>query len=236
MRVLATFALAAEFAPWRKLGGFEAERWGDTPVHRKRRDCIEWIVALTGAGPENAGRAATQALERETFDLVISTGLVGALRGEDRPGAVLVARRVIRMEDGREIVPAGEWIERAVEQGAREAVFGTSLRVAVTAAEKRKLAATADAIEMESFAVLEAAWTRGVAATAIRAVSDAAETDLPVDFNRAFDASGRLRRGRLAAEVARRPTALGGLLRLERESRRAAGILAEFLERYVRAA
>jgi nucleoside phosphorylase len=233
---LVTFALGAEFAPWRKLGGFEAEKWDDIPVHRKRRDGIEWIVVLTGAGPENAGRIAAQALEREAFDLGISAGLIGALRGEDRPGTVLVARRVRRLKDGREIEPAREWIERAVEQGAREAVFGTSSRVVVTAAEKRNLAAKADAIEMETFAVLEAAGTRGVAAAAIRSVSDAAETELPVDFNRTFDAKGRLSSRKLAAEVARRPAALGGLLRLGRESRRAAGILAEFLERYVRAA
>lgn len=89
---------------------------------------------------------------------------------------------------------------------------------------------------MESFAVLEAATSRGVPATVIRAVSDPVEGELPFDFNRAFDSDGRVRPAAIARQLARRPAAIGGLLRLAKDSRRAAENLGEFLERYTRAA
>lgn len=190
------------------------------------------IAVITGAGGENAARETAQALDEEPCHLVISSGVAGGLRPEHRPGAVLVARRVRRLADGREVASAAEWTARAVEQGAREAVFVTATQVASTADEKRRLGETADAVEMESFAVLEAAAARGVPAAAIRSVSDPVEAELPLDFNRVFDAQGRVRGAALAAALARRPAALGGLVRLGRETRRAAAILAGFLERY----
>lgn len=236
MRVLVTFALAEEFAPWRKLGGFEAIRAAGAETYRKRRGDIEVVVAVTGAGAGNAARAVTQVLDVEPCDLVVSSGVAGGLRPEHRPGAVLAARKVRRLADGSEFAAAAEWIERAVEQGAREAVFVTSSRVAGTVAEKRRLAELADAVEMESYAVLDAAAARGVPAVAIRAVSDAVESELPVDFNRVFDDRGQVRGAALAAALARKPAALAGLVRLGRETRRAANILGEFLERYTRTA
>jgi len=236
VRVLVTFALAGEFSPWRKRAGFEALRLDGAEAYGKRRGDIELIALVTGAGPGNAGREAARALGNERYDLVISSGVAGGLRPEHRPGAVLVARRVRRLADGRELLPAAEWIERAVEQGAREAVFVTAAHVAGTAGEKRRLGETADAIEMESFAVLEAAAARGVPAAAIRAVSDPVEAELPLDFNRVFDARGRVRGAALAGALARRPMALAGLVRLALATRRAAAMLADFLERYTRVA
>jgi nucleoside phosphorylase len=236
VRFLVTFALGAEFGGWRKRGGFRAERREGTEAYRKQEGAIELVVLVSGAGMENAGRAATWALEREPFDLVISSGLAGGLRPEHRLGTVLVARKVLRLEDGRALEPAAMWSRLAVEEGASEAVLVSAMRVAGTAEEKRQLGRTADAVEMESFAVLEAAAARGVPAAAIRAVSDPVEGDMPVDFNRVFDRRGRLRGAALAGELARKPTAIAGLLRLARESRHAAEILGEFLERYTRAA
>jgi adenosylhomocysteine nucleosidase len=236
VRFLVTFALGDEFAPWRKRGGFQAESRDDAERYRKRRDGIEWVVLVTGAGAGNASRAAARVLGNEPFDLVISSGLAGGLRPEFRPGTVLVARKVLRLEDGRELATSPEPARIAVEQGAREAVLVTAKRVAGTAEEKRRLGLTADAVEMESFAVVEAAAARGVPTAAIRAVSDPVEGDLPVDFNRVFDSRGRVCGAALAGALVRRPAAMAGLLRLAKESRRAAAILADFLEQYTRAA
>ncbi|MDE3137697.1 MAG: hypothetical protein KGL59_14055 [Acidobacteriota bacterium] len=236
MRVLATFALAEEFAPWRKQGGFRPARPASGEAYCRRSGDIELIVIVTGAGPENAAREAARALGDGPYDLVISSGVAGGLRPAHRPGAVLAARRVRRLDDGRELVTAAEWTERAVAQGASEAVFVTAAHVAGTAGEKRRLGETADAIEMESFAVLEAAAEYGVPAAAIRAVSDPVEVELPLDFNRVLDARGRVRGAALAGALARKPAALAGLVRLGRETRRAAAILADFLERYTRTA
>lgn len=236
MRVLLTFALTEEFAPWRKRGGFQPVRLATGEAYGRRRGDIELVALVTGAGPENAAREAARALGDGRYDLVISSGVAGGLRPEHRPGAVLAARRVRRLADGSELDPAAEWTQLAVEQGAREALFVTAAQVAGTAGEKRRLGETADAIEMESFAVLEAAAAHGVPAVAIRAVSDPVEAELPLDFNRVFDARGRVRGAALAGSLARKPSALAGLVRLARETRRAAAVLADFLERYAGAA
>lgn len=201
-----------------------------------REGNIEVSTLLTSVGPANAARAVGCALEQAEFDLVISSGLAGGLRPEFRPGDVLVGRSVRRPDDGREFVAPAEWLDRAKKLGAREAVFVTAPRVAGTMEEKRELGMHGDAVEMESFAVIEQANGRGVPAMAIRAVSDPLEAALPIDFNRVFDVGGRLRPERLAREVFRRPAAGPGLIRLARDSRRASAALAQFLVRYVDAA
>lgn len=237
MRFLVTFALGVEFAPWRRRGGFEPNgAIGGSRAYRMRQGAIEVAAVLTSAGAENASRVVAQAMKGNTFDLVISSGLAGGLRDMHRPGNVLVGRKVRRLDDGREFVSPAEWVERAKRLGAQEAVFVTSAQVAGSSREKRSLGAEADAVEMESFAVLEQAAASGVPGVVIRAISDPVEAELPVDFNRVFDARGRVRPTRLAGELVHKPSAVVGLVRLARESRNASAILGEFLDRYVKSA
>lgn len=237
MRILVTFALPEEFASWRKDGGFSpAANDGGGETFCRRESDTELMVLLTGAGSANAAPLVRAALDARPFDLVISSGLAGGLRPEHRPGALLAARLVRRLENGSELPAAGEWFDLALRMGARPAVFVSSAGLAASAAEKRALGAGADAVDMESFALLAEAASRRTPGIAIRAVSDPVEFDLPLDFNRVIDPRGRVRAGPLAAALAARPAAIPGLWRLARDSRRAAAVLAHFLERYVNAA
>ena len=105
-------------------------------------------------------------------------------------------------------------------------------RVAVTAAEKHELRRRtgAAAVDMESAAILQRARECNLPFTAVRAVSDTADQDLPLDFNLYRDARGRFSRGRIALAALRRPfAAIPGLARLDRDCRRAAEPLGEFL-------
>ena len=90
-----------------------------------------------------------------------------------------------------------------------------------------------DAVDLESYAVLTEATRRGVPAVALRAVSDTWEADLPYDFERTLDDRGQVRLGALIAQVVWRPQRLAALVRLGRDSRRAAARLAQFLDLYV---
>lgn len=222
--------------PWRRQRKFRAESRGGIEAYRKREGALDLLALVTGAGMANAGRAAARAIAEERWDLVISSGLAGGLRPEYGPGTIVVARKVIRWEDGRALAPSARWVELAVGQGAREVTMVSSSRVARTVEEKRRLGEAAEAVEMESFAVLDAAAARGVPAAAIRAVSDAVDDELPLDFGLIFDAAGRVRGRAVAGQLVRKPAAIGGLMRLADASRRAARNLAEFLERYTRAA
>ena len=95
------------------------------------------------------------------------------------------------------------------------------------------MASSGDVVEMESYFVLRAAAGAHVPAVAVRAISDAVEEDLPMDFNRVLDSQGAVRMRRLVGELAREPRRISGLVRFGMRSRRAAHALADFLDRYL---
>lgn len=88
----------------------------------------------------------------------------------------------------------------------------------------------AEAVEMESFAVLAEAAERKIPGVAIRAISDAADQDLPMDFSGVLDNQGKVQGSKVARSLARAPQKLPSLLRLGRDTRLAATKLAELLD------
>src|SRR3981189_3328021 len=88
MNILVTFAVEAEFAPWRNRRKFRRLP-GDWP----RFEAQFGGAGVTGMGQTHALEAARRMLP-DRPDICISTGLAGALRSEYRPGDVLSARLV----------------------------------------------------------------------------------------------------------------------------------------------
>ena len=234
MKVLITFALANEFAPWRKLRRFErvsADAWDQTYTATVG-EC-EVRVVVTGAGRFAAQRALVHAFDGAP-ELCIASGLCGGLKSSHAPGSVLAARAVADVSGARVIQADAEFVARAAGAGAKVVdKFLVSDRVVSTADEKAILAGAGDAVDMESVYVLAAAWQRGVRAIAVRAVSDAADSDLPLDFNRVFSERGEVSVPKVIGQLIRRPASLAGLLRLANESERAASALAHFLNAYL---
>jgi len=240
MRVLVTFAVAAEFAAWRKRHpfvrvpnmplGLEMTR---CPVYRKAVGETEILVALTGIGAVRGRRATRYALQAAP-DVCISSGLAGALKENYSRGEVLAAAQVAETQ-GKNVVrcdPA--LLKRAAACGARMVEkFLTSPTVVTSAADKRALGVQGDAVEMESAGVLAATSAANIPAVAIRVISDDAGQDLPVDFNRVLSAKGKIRPVRLLGSIAAEPAKLRGLLQLAGDSRKASAAIAEFLDRYI---
>ena len=82
---------------------------------------------------------------------------------------------------------------------------------------------------MESAAVAETARQWNVPFRSVRAVSDIAAEDMPLDFNLYRDARGQFSRSRIAFAAFKRPfTAIPALMRLDRNCRIAADSLGEF--------
>jgi nucleoside phosphorylase len=233
MRVLVTFATPQEFAPWKALRQFLPVEIGPLTVYDTRIGDAEVRVGLTGIGQMPAVRAARELLQLSP-DFCISTGTAGGLRPQHQIGRVLVAR-ALRMEDDRFLIKSDDRLRRmAAVCGARVVdLFFSADHVVITAREKAALGLLADAVEMESYAVLTEASRCRVPAVAIRAVSDGVRADLPLDFNRAITRQGGLSWPRLFALMARRPYRLPGLVRMGGESRRAAASLARFLDLYL---
>ena len=67
----------------------------------------------------------------------------------------------------------------------------------------------------------------------VRVISDAADEDLPLDFNSLSKPDRSLDYGKLALAVAKSPGKIGALMRLQKQTRLAAQELAEVLARVI---
>ena len=232
MKVLVTFALENEFSPWRRMRGFR--RVATEPsLYEAQIGSTEICAVLTGIGPQHARRALQIALNNGA-NFCVATGLAGALQLRHRIGDVLVAQTV-RGASGECLVQSdADLLHAAVECGAREVTaFHSSDRTVLTAKEKGRMAFSADAVEMEGFTILTEAQGLRVPAVAVRAIGDTATQDLPFDFNRTVGPKGRISIPRVFGQLVRNPHRLPGLIRLGRDTQRAAISLARFLDHYV---
>jgi len=234
MKILVTFALENEFAPWRKLRRFRrisVDAWDQT--YEAKVGSVDVRVLLTGAGRFAAQRCLGQAFDYKP-DICVASGLSGGLKAAHRPGAILAARSVEDIQGTRLMRSDPQLIAGAREYGASVVEkFLVSDRVISTAEEKKLLGASADAVDMESLYILAAAAHNDIRAVAIRAISDGAESDLPLDFDRAFNERGAVSVPKVLRQIAARPHRISGLIRLAHESDRAAAALAGFLDEYV---
>jgi adenosylhomocysteine nucleosidase len=172
-----------------------------------------WFLIANGPGPRLVERALSQ---KPDVDRILSIGFCGALDPTLRIGDIVVSGEV----------PKG--LQASFVQGAVVSVD----RVAFTAQEKCELRAATGAavVEMESAAIAQKAREWNVPFGCVRVVSDVAGDDLPLDFNRYRDVDGRFERTRIALAALGRPfTVLPRLVRLDRDCRRAAERLGDFL-------
>ena len=199
-------ALSVKPLEWARARAAHEVTWGE--------GAGRWWLIATGPGPRLVELVLGD--QRPEVRGLVSVGFCGALDPALGIG---------------DIVVSGEPLRRA----GRPFISGRALcldRVAVTAGEKRQLheSTGASVIEMESSAVAAKAREWGLSFRAVRAVSDTAREDMPLDFNRFRDAEGRFSRGAIARAALLRPVrAIPGLLRLAGNCRRASDSLGEFL-------
>ena len=183
------------------------------------------VIAAHGPGPDLAGAAASIAARKVAPDAVLSTGVCGALDPSLNVGDVFVAESVTyrgRIFSSRPAPSASHH---------RTGALISSDRVAATAGEKEALrTAGAAAVDMEAGALAEAAASWSVPFFCIRAISDRADENLPLNFNDYRDRSGYFSRPRILAAALREPVRLlPALIKLRLNCGRAARTLGEFL-------
>ncbi len=239
MRILVTFAVRAEFLQWRSRHPFvpyEFENWEkrrDFELFRANFGSNEVTVLLTGMAGENADKAM-QTLPIEIHDVCISAGLAGALEADLKPGDVVVARISETLDRKLRVESDAGLLDFAVECGAQLVnISVTAEKVVATADEKQELRASGSVVEMETYYVLAAAEKRHVPALSVRAISDAADEDLPVNFGRIMDSHGHLKYSGLLKEVGLHPYRLFPLMKFAGQSRAATKSLADFLDRFI---
>jgi nucleoside phosphorylase len=233
LRILVTFALEQEFAPWRRLRKFV--RLGGSPnsLFQASLGDTDLQVVLTGAG-----RAATRAAMEHAFvitpDVCVSAGIAGGLQQGQKVGDVLVARRVQELTSQRIIESDSALLELAVRAGAKIAGgFCTSEFALSDAESKMRLGRISDAVEMETYHILEAAEEHGGRGVAVRALSDLVDESLPLDFTKMITEQGTVSYRRLAVALAKSPQRIPSMFRLALHARFAARALARFMDAYL---
>jgi adenosylhomocysteine nucleosidase len=244
MRILVTFAVEAEFAPWRKLREFKKSPPTNSPTSQSRSafkgtfgdNDIE--VLLTGIGYAACGKTLAKNLFRHDgmLDLVISSGLSGALKEGLKPGDVIAPLKVRTLRNDANADSHTVYRERAMQQGALPIeTLITVDRIVPTAAEKARLAFFGEAVDMESAIIMSHFTAATVPVVTIRAISDSSDEDLPIDFDRCLTPQGAIKPMSLVNAIVRRPGNLPNLVRFGRQSNQAAKKLAGFLDKFIAA-
>jgi adenosylhomocysteine nucleosidase len=167
---------------------------------------------ITGMGARNAEAGIREVLKEVLPSQVFTCGFAGGLHPDLKIGDVLCAHD--------SPVP-----------GARPVKFTCAEGVAVTVAEKAALRnqTGADAVEMESAVIERVCRESGIPCATLRAISDTAHEDLPLDFNVLMTADQKLSPLKLALAIVRAPQKIPALMRLGRNSALAAKRLADAL-------
>ena len=174
---------------------------------------------VTGMGRENAARGTEQALGFRP-GMVLTCGFAGGLDPALAGGTVVF-----------DADPGFPLLDRLTAAGAVPGRFHCADHVAVTVAEKAVLRGStgADAVEMESSVIRAMCRERGIPSATVRVVSDAADEDLPLDFNALMTPCMDLHFGKLARGLVRSPGKIPELMRFQGRVARAADRLADVL-------
>lgn len=234
MRILVTFAVDAEFAPWRKRRKFRRVSDSEFASTLGANSDHEVAVLLTGIGEATAEAAVARSVFFASArpDVLISSGFAGALKEQFPPGTIVAPARTRTLKNHANVDSDVAVREEAIRLGAAPIDHLITLdRLVKTAEEKQKLAFLGQAVDMESAVVMSRFVSADVPAAALRVISDGVAEDLPVDFDRCLTAQGGIKPMSLAHQLVRRPNNLASLIRFARRSYGAAQQLAEFLEK-----
>jgi adenosylhomocysteine nucleosidase len=194
-----------------------------TPFRRLAVKIPDLKILVTGIGARNAESSLRRFLEHHLTKRVFTCGFCGGLNPELEGGEVVFMTGYPALE------------EHLLKADARLATFFSAPRIATTAAEKKQLRTKtgADVVEMESEAIMEVCREKKIPCAMVRAVSDTAGEDLPLDFNALAKPDLSLHQGKLARAVVRSPGKIIPLIRLHRRTSFAAQQLANVLAKVV---
>jgi hypothetical protein len=185
----------------KRFGGSKPWDWPARFAAQAEFSGDRWLLIANGPGAALVNQALSRSTGEQGVQVngIISTGFCGALDPALRVGDIV--RELFSID-----------------------------RVAVTAAEKHDLRVRtgAAAVDMESAAIARKALEWRVPFYSIRAVSDTAEEDMPLDFNAYRSRDGRFSRTRIALAALARPVSrVPALLRLDRNCQIAAESLGD---------
>jgi nucleoside phosphorylase len=235
MAILFVASEAFELKPLaEKLTGLRSLKWpldyAEEGVWQGKR----YLLTANGAGPrlayhcvEVALRATSMAeLSASRLEAVVSTGLCGAIEDKLQIGDIIEALEVIAPDGSFRASCAQIECGEPRERGSIVSVD----RVAGTVADRQRLRSDGVlAVEMEAAGVAQRAQAAGLPFCCIKVVSDRADEEFVMDFNRLRSTEGRFSRGKIVIYALTHPQTIPRLVSLRRRSQVAASALGAFL-------
>jgi len=202
----------------------------DTQVVRGKIDNRTVEVLHTGVGENSCRRRLATFLQREPFDLLISTGFAGALDERLKPGDLVLAENfsTVKLDQTRALLS---------ELKVHEARFATISRIIESPEERAELARSTDAsaVDMETDVVARLCAEHAVPLLALRAISDTPARPFPAPAGVLFDLQRQKSPlSRLGFFLLTHPARLPRMLRFARQVRMARRAVTRGLETLLR--
>jgi adenosylhomocysteine nucleosidase len=207
---LVCFAMKEEAAPFRK--------------YAVKGDDL--AILVTGIGRKNSEKSLQEFLRQRQPQRVFTCGYAGGL-----DPALKLGDTLFFTEDS-------SLSQVLLAAGAKPAKFFCASHIATTIQEKAELRRTtgADVVEMESEVIHEICRQQKIPCATVRTISDTAEEDLPLDFNKLAKADLNLDFGKLFLAIAKSPFKIPALMQLQKKTRFAGERLAAVLRQVTSAA
>ena len=191
----------------------------------KKGDCVflnnKTLVVLSGAGSENASKAAQLLIEKGA-DRLISWGCAAALKTGLHPGDLIVPETLYAEEDEQfsQLNISSLWFQQVLEHLSSLKPYTGSLAessTVVASASAKKLIhklTRAIALDMESIAVAKTAKENNKDILVIRCIADPVDQDLPQAVCYAMSPQGDIVLIKLLWFLLTHPKELPGLIKL----------------------
>jgi adenosylhomocysteine nucleosidase len=236
--IAAVAAMPQEIGPLlRRMKGYRKERAAGCNLYRFEVEGVPVALMESGMGPRHAAAATAALIDLAAPSCLLNFGFAGGVLPGDGAGELVLAERVLFLEDGRlsEVPQPEPGLCCLVAEALAAAPFTLHRGTFVTAGSitsKTALARLLGAgehhpvLEMETAALLRVAAGAGIPVVALRGVSDGADEDLGFSLEEFCDSELRISVARVLRTIAAKPWIIPQLVRLSGNSRRAGKNLA----------
>ncbi len=200
--------------------------------HFRILDRVCWLLT-SGMGSTRAANATRALIEAASPQLLVSVGIAGAVNADLQIGDVVNSTNTCFLEKSELAGPlqplaqlsqmAWQAAQFILKSGGADLYTGTSITTrGVQFVPQEPGQFPNPVLEMETSGISGVAAEKGLPLLSLRSISDGPRAPIPFDLGKMMDEKDNLRKGEIIKTIFGHPRMLPGLVRLGRNSRKAA--------------